>query len=471
MVFAAIAAAAIVAWWHCRSITIWYDEAITLLTTSGHAVPDWTLGMEEFRPTGNLLKILLDLYNHDVHPPLYFWTLALWRVLFGGSLEIARALSALFTLATVGLLYRYAALTKIRWAFVPAVLYALSAAGLRYAYNARPYAMATFLIVLTIYLSERKSQWVGCCAAAAVATHYFSVLCVGPIVTAACVLSWKTDRRWAVLTGVSFLLLSSPLSILVLHTGSTGAFPHFEQLGHELHALVKSSVAAAMPSASEESLWQNWRHWNWVMYIVTAFAIMGTSLAIRRKQFLVPWTYAAFLGCFFAISIVTDKSIAKMPAEYYVGIATPFFVLLVAYGVNAIPTASPILALCIAVGTVTSTKVPMWRTPDYRLMIKEIRSECSDCAIVVGTGWGRGVPGCVLYEAKANNVHPLRDDDDLRHIAAPNGLEHIVYFIPANEPRTAQVEGHLLATFRHEEKRGYYKVEVSNYTSNRTPAP
>ena len=36
------------------------------------------------------------------------------------------------------------------------MVYALSAVGLRYAYNARSYAMATFLIVLTLLLARKN---------------------------------------------------------------------------------------------------------------------------------------------------------------------------------------------------------------------------------------------------------------------------------------------------------------------------
>src|SRR5271165_5354580 len=99
-----------------------------------------------------------------------------------------------------------------------------SAAGLRYAYNARPYAMATFLIVLTLLLARRRSRWTGICAAACVATHYFAALCVGPILAVECLTSWKADRRWSVWTALSFAAFCSPLMLLV--TRHVGARPH-----------------------------------------------------------------------------------------------------------------------------------------------------------------------------------------------------------------------------------------------------
>ena len=66
---------AVAAWVHLRNSSIWYDEAVTLLTTSGHAELEGSRGLSQFMPSANLGKILIDLYHRDVHPPLYFWTL------------------------------------------------------------------------------------------------------------------------------------------------------------------------------------------------------------------------------------------------------------------------------------------------------------------------------------------------------------------------------------------------------------
>jgi len=50
-----------------------------------------------------------DLRAGDVHPPLYFWALDVWRQVFGPSWFAARALSVLLTLGTLILLARLAA--------------------------------------------------------------------------------------------------------------------------------------------------------------------------------------------------------------------------------------------------------------------------------------------------------------------------------------------------------------------------
>jgi 4-amino-4-deoxy-L-arabinose transferase-like glycosyltransferase len=451
-------ASAILAWWHIRSVSIWYDEAITMLTVSGHTIPDSPLTMQLFHPSANLLKILSDLYHYDVHPPLYFWILAIWRVIFGGSLEVARALSTLFTLATLALLYRYAIAVELRWPSVPVVLYAFSAAGLRYAYNARPYAMATFLIVLTLYLAHRKSPWTGLCAAVCVATHYFAALCVGPIVVIECLLAWNLSRRWALATFFSFAALCAPLAILVAnHVGARPhQYPGFGIFRKELHELLRAAIKGAMPSSSL------WRYWYLAIVLAGLFALVGGLRAIARKQFTLPLACAAFLSSFLLLAVVTNKSIMQMPNDYYLGVGAPLLVLLMAYGVNAVPYATPLLAAAVLVGTITQTPTPMFTSPDYRAMMAHIRSECDHCSILVGFGWGGSVPACVLYESHGLDVYSLKWRDTPDEVLQRIGPNRIIYLIPANEPRTIEIEKQFEQSFLSEPGDGYYKLDVSH---------
>src|SRR3974390_3456242 len=119
MISIVISCAMVAAVMHLHTTSIWYDEALTLLTVSGHAKTDFAAGVDPFQPTANLAKITVDLYQQDVHPPLYFWTLALWRVAFGESLEGARTLSALFIAGVLLLLYRLAREFGAREAGIP----------------------------------------------------------------------------------------------------------------------------------------------------------------------------------------------------------------------------------------------------------------------------------------------------------------------------------------------------------------
>lgn len=455
IVLAVMITSTVVAWMHIRSTSIWYDEAITLPITSGHEILDLSFGVQQFKPSANLLKILFDLYRYDVHPPLYFWTLAIWRVLFGGSLEVARALSTLFALGTLLLLYRYAIEVGIRWPCVPVVIYALSAAGLRYAYNARPYAMATFLIVLTLYLAHRKSKWTGICAVASVATHYFAALCVGPILAIECLMSWKTDRHWILWTACSFAALCAPLTLLV--TKHEGARPHqypgFGIFREELFILLNSALRGAMPGFSHQ--------WRLALLVPALFIIVGWIWAIRHKLCTVPFAYAAFLSGFLFMSIVTNKSIIKMPSIYYLGIGAPLLALLVAYGVNALPYASPVLASLLIAGTVTTPPRMMVMPPDYRTMLGHIRAECNHCVVLAGSGYGV-VPACTMYEAKGLEVFVLRKGDTPGEVVQRIGTGRIIYLIPSNEPPTMQVEKEFVQSFPSEPGDGYFKIDTTH---------
>ena len=323
VVLVLIVGTAVGAWVHLRSSSIWYDEAVTLLATSGHAQLEWSRGLSQFTPSANLGEILIDLYHRDVHPPLYFWTLALWRVLLGESLEVARALSVLFTVATLALIYRYAKSAKVRLASVPVLVYAVSSVGIRYAYNARPYAMVSFLIVLALILARSKSRWTGACAGACVATHYFAALCIVPLLAVSSADEWKANRRWVLLTAITFGLFCAPLIVLLrVHIDARPQqYPGFTSLYEESCALLKGAIGGAMPHS-----WLS--GWALVLLLGACLAVLGAWWAYSKREFLLPLSYVAFLCGFLLLAMTTNKSLTKMPTEYYLGVGTPFLGLI-----------------------------------------------------------------------------------------------------------------------------------------------
>jgi len=454
IVFATVLASLAAAWVHSHNASIWYDEAITLLTASGHAKLNWALGMGQFQPSAHFRTILSELYQQDVHPPLYFWTLAVWRVVFGESLEVARGLSAVFTLGTLVTLYRVATRLQMKWPSVPVVIYAASAVGLRYAYNARPYAMASFLIVLTLLLALKGSRWTGVCAAACVATHYFAALCVVPILVFECAERWKSNRRWAVVTVASFAICCAPLlPLLRVHLfARPQQYPIFGAFPRELWALLKGSMEGAMPST-----WLP--HWGFALCVSACFVALGCWWCRKRGDFLLPFIYLAFLMGFFVLAILTNKSIAKMPTDYYLGLAVPMVALLIGFGVNTAPRASSLLAAVVVAGTVTS--VSMTKSKDYRTMVQQIRSECPECPILVGVGYAGAIPACVLYEAKGANVFLLKPQDTVGEALERMGDPTDLVLVPANEPATGRLEREFIQDFPAVERKGYFEIDAS----------
>jgi hypothetical protein len=463
IVLATLIGSAIVASIHLHDSSIWYDEAITLLTTSGHAKLNWALGMAQFKPSANFSNIVSELYQQDVHPPLYFWTLALWRVAFGQSLEVARSLSAVFTLGTLWLLYQVGKHWVMKWAYVPVVLYAVSSVGLRYAYNARPYAMVSFLIVLTIFLARRRSNWTGVCAAACMATHYFAALCVVPILLAETVLEWKTNRRWALINWLSFLCCCAPLIplLLIQFRARPLQYTGFASLHSELHALWEGAMESIMPSTWLPG-------WTIALLLASGFALSGMWYLHRRRQWALPFVYVSFLLGIFLLAIATNKSFVQMPADYYLGIAAPILALLVGFGVNVLPKASPLLAAVLVVGTVTAR--PMTYSVDYRTMAQQMRSECRQCPILVGVGYVGAIPACVLYEAKGMKVNLLKPNDTVQSAVQRMGDPPEFFLVPSNEPATTQIEQTLVHTYSAEARHGYFEIEVEGKSAELNPA-
>ncbi len=92
-----------------------YDEQYTLFLTAGTPRPAWPAtpfpaALVQATQIGqpSPTKILTDLRQTDVHPPVYFWIVSLWRALFGPTLFTARLLSVAFGAASLALVARIA---------------------------------------------------------------------------------------------------------------------------------------------------------------------------------------------------------------------------------------------------------------------------------------------------------------------------------------------------------------------------
>ncbi len=85
-----------------------YDEDYSVFLASGTPRPAWPVGVftpHDVRPFfsghSTLGGIAADLRHTDVHPPLYFWSVAAWRGVFGTGLFRTRLLSVLFSLVAL----------------------------------------------------------------------------------------------------------------------------------------------------------------------------------------------------------------------------------------------------------------------------------------------------------------------------------------------------------------------------------
>ena len=203
-----------------------YDEQYTLLLTAGTPRPIWPetvfpAGIVAAMQSGHatMSGIAHDLRVTDVHPPLYFWAVALWREVFGPGLFAARMLSVacgVVSLALVGLIAR-------RCSMPPVVPMLLTLGSYGFAYTnavARSFAPAQTLILCGLaLLLRRRPLLAGLSLGAACCCNYLAVFIAAALIVAAG--AWT-----AVLTAVPFLALDGWF-FAAQHASRQGQFPPF----------------------------------------------------------------------------------------------------------------------------------------------------------------------------------------------------------------------------------------------------
>jgi hypothetical protein len=252
-----------------------YDEAYSIFLTAGDPHPGWPVHPFQaadvrhfFAGTSTASAIAQNLRRLDVHPPLYFWALSLWRQVFGPSWLTARLLSVLFSLATLAILARAARLAEI--AVLPALLITLLAYAFPYTGTiARNFALAQLLNMAGLYLTlagtkrfhgmARGKEGVhgpalpeaggwrlmtasGLCFSAASFTNYLAVF------TALATLIWLTIRHVRrpshfFLAGFAAFLPADAYFFVAQHGSRQGQFAPF-QPGAALALIAKDAGAA-----------------------------------------------------------------------------------------------------------------------------------------------------------------------------------------------------------------------------------
>ena len=159
-----------------------YDEQYTLFLTAGIPRPDWPVSVF---PAGavavvqaghaTMAGIARDLRATDVHPPLYFWAVSLWRWVFGPGLFVARMLSVLCGVVSIALVGTIARRCSIR----PAVAMLLTLGCYGFVYTnaiARGFAATEMLTLggVTMLLGGRRVL-AGVCLGGACCCNYLAV--------------------------------------------------------------------------------------------------------------------------------------------------------------------------------------------------------------------------------------------------------------------------------------------------------
>lgn len=162
-----------------------YDEQYTLFLTGQVVRPDWGTAIfpaADIRalqtPGFDPVDLGHALRTTDVHPPLYFWLVGAWRMLVGGDLLAARALSVLCALGSLPLVGVLACRHGIRP--LPAMALTLGSYGFAYTGGiARGFALAILLTLAgAVLLGRPRPLAAGLAFGAACCANYLAVFAV-----------------------------------------------------------------------------------------------------------------------------------------------------------------------------------------------------------------------------------------------------------------------------------------------------
>jgi len=183
--------------------SLWADEFFTFFQSSGHAVkvkhflsalsqakePRLIAAKEIKAFMKNDLRMRIGdvsrgLLEADTHPPLYFWIISFWIRVFGDSAQGVRSFSVCIGLIAILLAYGLGrCLFDEYTAFFCAIFVSVSAFSVRYAQEARSYALVIALGLLASFFllrlekenSNRDALGFAIVNALGIYTHYFYI--------------------------------------------------------------------------------------------------------------------------------------------------------------------------------------------------------------------------------------------------------------------------------------------------------
>lgn len=400
-----------------HSRAIWYDEAITLLGTAGQAHPEWPSSVQRFDElkkllsgTPSLQQIAADLKETDIHPPVYYWFLSLWRRTFGASLEMARLFSLLFSLGSILLLYRFLQIGDHPSPILPAVAVTLSSGSVFIGQEARAYALAQFFILasaLFAYLTTDSKPYFRRWSfgllftffgALAFQTNYLALFPVGSILVWFIIVHGSKSKIQALLfpflTGMGCLIWYDTFRQQI------GARPH-QNVGFIGYQAEISKIVAL----TKQNIWTTDNPYDgWLYLILTASLCGGLYLfweKINKRLFLM-FTGLAFspLIGLFLLDVLFNKN---LPQPRYLLFAIPGLMVVLTYGIvqNQWTRYLLIILFGLQLGVINwgQEQTPGWSGSSSRSLTERIKAESSESALVaIGAGFSRGFPGQIIYE-------------------------------------------------------------------------
>jgi mannosyltransferase len=203
--------------------SFWLDELLSLEASTGRGQTDHALPRGVAIEPARFTKLqgappawkVWTTLEKDSHPPLYYLLLRFWRTILGDGEAIVRMLSAIWSLAAIGLIYLVGKRIAGNWAGLCAAgLLAISPLQVLYAQEARNYAMlcATTLLAAWAYLraeeSDSVARLIGLSAALLLAmlTHYLAA----PVLVAIAIYAAMRSR------GIKLLRIATAFAVAAI---------------------------------------------------------------------------------------------------------------------------------------------------------------------------------------------------------------------------------------------------------------
>lgn len=333
---------------------------------------DETLSVNIARlPLGDIPEAL----RHDGHPPLYYWLLHGWMVLFGEGSTAVRAFSGLWGLALFPLVWVAARrLGGARVATYAVALLALSPYAIRYASETRMYAMVSVLALAGWLLADdalrspRPLRLAGLAATVGllVWTHYWAIWFLGAAVAGLVVHGWRARREGRsadvratalvlgamAVGGLSFVPWVPSLLYQGAHTGTPWARP----LRPTEMVIFTLSDFGGGPRPEGQLL-------GWMLSLGLVVGLFGAArgrfhidLDVRTRPAGRP--FAILIAGTLALACVVGYATGATYATRYAAVFFPFFLLLAALGIDQLrsrPIVLGTLAVLLALGGLVGT--------------------------------------------------------------------------------------------------------------------
>ncbi len=388
-----------------------YDEQYTLFLTAGTPRPAWpdtpfpatdvlaAQRMEGVDPIG----IARDLRATDVHPPLYFWAVALWRTVFGDSLFVARLFSVACSFAALlllaGIARRLAIAPALAMAFTVGA-YGFVATGIA----ARGFALAQMLLLFGVWrlaAGRRSAILSGLAFGAAILTNYLAAF------VAAAALAWLLAARgWRAAVTATLgmgLCLPAALWFFLAQRGSRpDQFPPFDLAD----ALVRLARAQGGALFGGLPLYLDGSVRSLLIMGLGALLLIGVGCIVRMRPPLLPTlTALAPPAGLLLLGLVFNNT----PIELrYLCFGLPFLALLLA---AALPR--PLAALFLLVQLAAT--IGLLHRPETMQPARAMAADLPpDSLVLVPRGNdGVGIVGAFAIEAPATTRLLLFDGPNL----------------------------------------------------------